>query len=338
MTECISAIFLYVRTTWTENVGMQRNLTGLTRSFIFPLPRPLKISVFFLHNQARNFNKEIDKPMIKKCIFPVAGYGTRFLPATKSMPKEMLPVVNKPLVHYGVEEAIEAGLMECGFVTGRGKRAIADYFDTSYELEHQIEGTGKEQSLKGIRQIIDQGIFLYTRQQEMKGLGHAILTAEPMVGNEPFGVVLSDDLCIADEEGVMAQMVKLYHQFRCSIVAIQEVPHDETHKYGVIEGENFKEGLYRVTDMVEKPKPEEAPSNLAIIGRYILTPDIFDHIRNTEPGKNGEIQITDALLKQAKEGCVMAYKFKGRRFDCGSIDGFVEATNYCYENVYKKGQ
>ncbi len=274
--------------------------------------------------------------MIKKCVFPVAGYGTRFLPATKSMPKEMLPIVNKPLVHYGVEEAIAAGLKECGFVTGRGKRAIADYFDKSYELEHQIEGTGKEKYLDEIRSIMDRGIFLYTRQKEMKGLGHAILTAEPMVGNEPFGVVLSDDLCISQGEGVMTQMVKLYNQFRCSIVAIQEVAADETDRYGIIDGENFKEGLYRVTNMVEKPKPEDAPTNLAIIGRYILTPDIFDHIRNTPPGKNGEIQITDALLKQAQEGCVMAYKFKGTRFDCGSIDGFVEATNYCYEHIYKK--
>lgn len=276
--------------------------------------------------------------MIKKCVFPVAGYGTRFLPATKSMPKEMLPIVNKPLVHYGVEEAIDAGLKECGFVTGRGKRAIADYFDLSYELEHQIAGTSKEKYLEEIRSIMDKGTFLYTRQKEMKGLGHAILTAEPMVGNEPFGVVLSDDLCISHGEGVMSQMVKLYNQFRCSIVAIQEVPADETDRYGVIEGESFKDGLYRVTNMVEKPKPENAPSNLAIIGRYILTPDIFEHIRNTPPGKNGEIQITDALLKQAQQGCVMAYKFKGTRFDCGSIDGFVSATNYCYEHFYKKSQ
>ena len=276
--------------------------------------------------------------MIKKCIFPVAGYGTRFLPATKSMPKEMLPVVNKPLVHYGVSEAVEAGLTECGFITGRGKRAINDYFDKSYEVEHQIEGTGKEVYLEDIRRLIDECVFLTMRQREMKGLGHAILTAEPIVGDEPFGVILSDDLCFPDEggEGVMAQMAKLYEQFRCSIVAIQEVPADQTHKYGVIAGESFKDGLYRVTDMVEKPKPEEAPSNLAIIGRYILTPDIFDIIRDTPPGKNGEIQITDALLTQAKTGCVMAYKFKGTRFDCGSIDGFVEATNYCYENIYKK--
>ncbi|MEP5764584.1 MAG: UTP--glucose-1-phosphate uridylyltransferase GalU [Halieaceae bacterium] len=272
--------------------------------------------------------------MIKKCLFPVAGYGTRFLPATKSMPKEMLPVVNKPLVQYGVEEAIEAGMNTISFVTGRGKRAIADHFDISYELEHQIAGTGKEAYLGSIRNVLEQGIFTMVRQREMKGLGHAILTGEPLIGNEPFGVVLSDDLCLNDGPGVLSQMAELYQQFRCSIVAIQEVPADEVHKYGVIAGEALKEGLYRVDDMVEKPKPGEAPSNLAIIGRYILTPDIFDIIRATPAGKNGEVQITDALLTQARKGCVMAYKFQGRRFDCGSVPGFVEASNYVFENVY----
>lgn len=273
--------------------------------------------------------------MIEKCLFPVAGYGTRFLPATKSMPKEMLPVVNKPLVQYGVEEAIDAGMNQMAFVTGRGKRAITDHFDISYELENQIAGTAKEKYLTSIREVLDKARFTMTRQREMKGLGHAILTGETLIGNEPFGVILSDDLCINDSEGVMAQMVKLYKQFRCSIVAIQEVPEDQAHKYGVISGEALKEGLYRVDDMVEKPAPGEAPSNLAIIGRYILTPDIFDILRDTPPGKGGEVQLTDALLTQAKNGCVMAYKFKGKRFDCGSVDGFVEATNYVYENVYK---
>ncbi|SBT16294.1 UTP--glucose-1-phosphate uridylyltransferase [Marinomonas gallaica] len=274
--------------------------------------------------------------MIRKCLFPVAGYGTRFLPATKSMPKEMLPIVNKPLVQYGVEEAVEAGLENITFVTGRGKRAIADHFDISYEVEHQIAGTAKEEYLTGIRHLIDTVNFSFIRQHEMKGLGHAILTGESLVGDEAFGVVLADDLCFGGEhDGVMAQMVKLHKQFRCSIVAIQEVPEDEVHKYGVIAGESMSEGLFRVTDMVEKPSKEEAPSNLAIIGRYILTPDIFDKIRETPPGANGEVQITDAILRQAQEGCVLAYKFKGRRFDCGSVDGFVEATNYCYENIYK---
>jgi UTP--glucose-1-phosphate uridylyltransferase len=274
--------------------------------------------------------------MIKKCLFPVAGYGTRFLPATKSMPKEMLPVVNKPLVQYGVEEAIQAGMNQMAMVTGRGKRAITDHFDISYELEHQIAGSTKENYLASIREVIDQASFTMTRQREMKGLGHAILTGETLIGNEPFGVVLSDDLCINDGDGVLAQMVKLYKQFRCSIIAIQEVPKDQTEKYGIIAGEALKEGLYRVDDMVEKPKPEDAPSNMAIIGRYILTPDIFDILRETAPGKGGEIQLTDALLTQAQNGCVMAYAFKGRRFDCGSVDGFVEATNYVYENVYQE--
>lgn len=275
--------------------------------------------------------------MIEKCLFPVAGYGTRFLPATKSMPKEMLPIVNKPLVQYGAEEAIEAGMLNCAFVTGRGKRAIADHFDKSYELEHQIAGSSKEKFLASIREVIDKGVFTMVRQREMRGLGHAILTGKPLIGNEPFGVVLSDDLCInQDGPGVLAQMVELYKQFRCSIVAVQEVPEDEVHKYGVVAGESLRDGLYRVDRMVEKPSKEEAPSNLAVIGRYILTPDIFDIIEQTEPGANNEVQLTDALQTQAKKGCVMAYKFQGRRFDCGSVPGFVEATQFVYENIYLK--
>ncbi|MEM8562357.1 MAG: UTP--glucose-1-phosphate uridylyltransferase GalU [Pseudomonadota bacterium] len=273
---------------------------------------------------------------IKKCLFPVAGYGTRFLPATKSMPKEMLPIVNKPLVQYGVEEAIDAGMTTCAMVTGRGKRSIADHFDISYELEHQISGSGKESFLEGIRSVLDQGVFTMVRQREMKGLGHAILTGQSLIGNEPFGVLLSDDLCLNDGPGVLAQMAELYKQFRCSIVAIQEVPEDEVHRYGVISGESLRDGIYRVDEMIEKPAPEDAPSNLAIIGRYILTPDIFEIIRETPPGANGEVQLTDALQAQANRGCVMAYKFQGQRFDCGSVPGFVEATNFVYENYYSK--
>ena len=275
--------------------------------------------------------------MVKKCLFPVAGYGTRFLPATKSMPKEMLPVVNKPLVQYGVEEAMSAGMTNCAFVTGRGKRAIADHFDVSYELEHQIAGSSKEPLLDSIRAIIDQGTFTMVRQREMLGLGHAILTGEALIGSEPFGVVLSDDLCInPDGPGVLSQMLDLHEQFRCSVVAVQEVPMDEIHKYGVISGECIQEGLYRVKSMVEKPAAENAPSNLAIIGRYILTPDIFDIIRTTKPGANGEVQITDALQIQAQKGGVIAYKFEGQRFDCGSVPGFVEATNFVFDNFYVK--
>ena len=273
--------------------------------------------------------------MIGKCLFPVAGYGTRFLPATKSMPKEMLPIVNKPLVQYGVEEAIEAGMVNCALVTGRGKRAIADHFDISYELEHQIAGSSKEQYLSGIRDVIDRGIFTMVRQREMLGLGHAILTGEPLIGDQPFGVVLSDDLCLNREgSGVLAQMAALYEEHQCSIVAVQEVPRAEVDKYGVVAGTAERDGLTRVGEMVEKPSPEEAPSNLAVIGRYILTPDIFDIIRNTPPGKNGEVQLTDALQAQAREGRVLAYQFEGLRFDCGSVPGFVEATQYVFEHYY----
>ena len=274
--------------------------------------------------------------MIKKCLFPAAGYGTRFLPATKAMPKEMLPIVNKPLIQYGVEEALEAGLKQIAIVTGRNKRAIEDHFDISFEMEQQILGTDKEQYLQGVRDLIGNCTFSYTRQIQMKGLGHAILTGQTLIGDEAFAVVLADDLCINPEgEGVLQQMIKLYKQFRCSIVAIQEVPHEDTAKYGVIDGEMIRDDIYRVHSMVEKPKPEDAPSNLAIIGRYILTPDIFDLIAKTEPGKGGEIQITDALMKQAQDGCVIAYKFKGKRFDCGSVEGYIDATNYCYENLHK---
>ncbi|MES2606082.1 MAG: UTP--glucose-1-phosphate uridylyltransferase GalU [Pseudomonadota bacterium] len=272
---------------------------------------------------------------IKKCLFPAAGYGTRFLPATKSMPKEMLPVVNKPLIQYGVEEALDAGMSGMAIVTGRGKRAIEDHFDINYELEDQIAGSDKESYLKEIRRIMDQAEFSYTRQIEMKGLGHAILTGETLIGDQPFAVVLADDLCYSKDQGVLSQMVELYKYYRCSIVAIEEVPRNETNKYGVIAGDEIAPGLIRISNMVEKPKPEEAPSNLAIIGRYILTPDIFDIIRKTPPGRNNEVQITDALLTQAKQGRVLGYRFKGRRFDCGSVPGFMEATRFFFENVYK---
>ena len=273
--------------------------------------------------------------MIGLFLLPVAGYGTRFLPATKSMPKEMLPIVNKPLVQYGVEEAIEAGMTNCGLVTGRGKRAIADHFDISYELEHQIAGSSKEAYLGGIREVIERGVFTMVRQREMLGLGHAILTGEPLIGDQPFGVVLSDDLCLnRGGSGVLAQMAALYEEFQCSIVAVQEVPMDEVHQYGVVAGTLERDGLTRVTEMVEKPLEEEAPSNLAVIGRYILTPDIFDIIRSTPPGRNGEVQLTDALQTQASEGRVLAYQFEGLRFDCGSVPGFVEATQHVFEHYY----
>lgn len=265
--------------------------------------------------------------MIKKCLFPAAGYGTRFLPATKAMPKEMLPIVNKPLIQYGVEEAMEAGIFDMAIVTGRGKRALEDHFDISYELESQIKGTNKESYLKDIRHILETCSFSYTRQMEMKGLGHAILCGETLIGKEPFAVVLSDDLCENAELGVLSQMCKIYEKYRCSIVAVEEVDMEEVSKYGVIAGRIIDENVFMVDNMIEKPSKDKAPSNLAIIGRYILTPDIFEILHHTAPGKNGEIQITDALLEQCKKGMVLAYKFKGTRYDCGSIDGFVKATN-----------
>jgi len=271
--------------------------------------------------------------MIKKCLFPAAGYGTRFLPATKATPKEMLPVLTKPLIQYGVEEAVEAGITTMAIVTGRGKRAIEDHFDISYELEHQIRGTTKEHLLAQIRSLISQCTFSYTRQTQMRGLGHAILTGETLIGDESFAVVLADDLCTNAGDGVLSQMLEVYNKHKCSIVAIEEVDIAHTNRYGVIAGSPIdgSSELYRVSNMVEKPDPKDAPSNLAIIGRYILTPDIFDILRETKPGKGGEVQITDALLQQAKEGRVIAYKFDGKRFDCGSVEGFVEATNYFFK-------
>jgi len=276
--------------------------------------------------------------MIRKCLFPAAGYGTRFLPATKATPKEMLPILTKPLIQYGVEEAVEAGLETMAIVTGRGKRAIEDHFDISYELENQIKGGSKEYLLTEIRALINQCKFSYTRQVEMKGLGHAILAGETLIGNEPFAVILADDLCThSEEDGVLKQMIAVYQKYRCSVVAIEEIEKEHTDKYGIIDGilVDGSEDTYRVSAMVEKPDPQNAPTNMAIIGRYILTPDIFEILRQTAPGKGGEIQITDALQKQAEQGKVIAYKFKGKRFDCGSLDGFVEATNWFYRRREK---
>ena len=276
--------------------------------------------------------------MLNKCLFPVAGYGTRFLPATKSMPKEMLPILDKPLIQYGVEEASAAGLRDIGFVTGRGKRAIEDHFDVSYELEDQVKGTEKERALIGIRDLINECTFSYTRQVQMKGLGHAILCGRSIMGDEPFAVVLADDLCFGEGGGVLAQMLEIFAQHRTSVVAIEEVPAEITHQYGVIAGDEVSKDLYSVSNMIEKPEPGTAPSNLAIIGRYILTPDIFEILGQTPPDKRGEIQITDALVEQAKQGGVLAYRFKGKRFDCGSLAGYVEATNFCYEKLLSKGE
>lgn len=276
--------------------------------------------------------------MISKCLFPAAGYGTRFLPATKAVPKEMLPILTKPLLQYGVEEALSAGIKNMAIVTGRGKRSIEDHFDNAFELESQLNGTPKEHYLKEIKDVIQKATFTYVRQQKMLGLGHAIYTGKPLIGHEAFAVILADDLCTSNTKGVIAQMIKIYEKYKCSVVAIQDVPPSETSKYGIISGKliDNSEDIYRVSDMVEKPNKEKAPSNMAIIGRYILTPDIFDILENVDSSAGDEIQITDALLEQAKNGKVIAYRFKGQRFDCGSVKGFVEATNHFakLENIF----
>jgi len=273
--------------------------------------------------------------MINKCLFPAAGYGTRFLPATKAVPKEMLPILTKPLLQYAVEEALSAGITNMAIVTGRGKRAIEDHFDNAFELESQLRGTSKEHHLKEIKEIIKKSTFTYVRQKQMLGLGDAILTGRPLIGDEPFAVVLADDLCDCADDGVISQMIEIYNQYQCSVVAIQEVPMHQTKKYGIIDGNllDNSNNTYQVTDMVEKPEEKHTPSNMAIIGRYILTPDIFDILNNIKPDKTGEIQITDALRIQAKQGKVIAYKFKGKRFDCGSVKGYLEATNHFANNL-----
>ena len=268
--------------------------------------------------------------MIKKCLFPAAGYGTRFLPATKAMPKEMLPVLSKPLIQYGVEEALGANISIMGIITGRGKRAIEDHFDISYELEHQIKNTNKEHYLTDIRNVIDKCKFVYTRQREMKGLGDAILVGEPIVADEPFAVLLADDLCYNHDISVLSQMREAFDKYKCTIIAIEEIDIKNSNKYGIVSGSEISDGIIEIKELIEKPEPQEAKSNLAIIGRYILMPTIFDRIRETKTGKNGELQITDALNLEASKSRVLGLKFKGKRFDCGSIDGFIEATNFFY--------
>ena len=274
--------------------------------------------------------------IINKCLFPVAGYGTRFLPATKAIPKEMFPILTKPLLQHGVEEALSAGIENMAIVTGRGKRAIEDHFDNAFELEAQLRDTPRAQYLENIKSIIEKATFSYVRQKKMLGLGNAISTGKTLIGNETFAVILPDDLCTNSGNSVIAQMTELHKDYPdCCIVAVEEVSKEEVVKYGIVEIENIpniskniENRAFKVTNMIEKPTQKEAPSNLAIIGRYILTPEIFDVLEATSPDDNGEIQITDALMTLAKKNKVIAYKFKGRRFDCGSVKGFVIATNY----------
>ena len=266
---------------------------------------------------------------LNKAVFPVAGLGTRFLPATKAQPKEMLPVVDKPLIQYAVEEAYAAGIRHMIFVTGRNKRAIEDHFDTAYELENELEVAGKHELLALVRSIQATDMnFSYVRQPRSLGLGHAVLCAEHMVGNEPFAVLLADDLMTGPAGGkpVLAQMAEQFETLQQSLLAVQEVPLDQTRRYGIVAGSKAGENLTKVNAMVEKPLPEAAPSRMAVAGRYILTPAVFNHIRSQKPGVGGELQLTDGIASLLDEEAVYAYEYKGRRYDCGSKQGFLEAT------------
>ncbi|MGH8676901.1 MAG: UTP--glucose-1-phosphate uridylyltransferase GalU [Burkholderiales bacterium] len=263
---------------------------------------------------------------ITKAVFPVAGLGTRFLPATKASPKEMLPVVDKPLIQYAVEEAVEAGITQMVFITGRNKRAIEDHFDKAFELEAELAARGKEQLLEQTRDILPKNVnCIYVRQVEALGLGHAILCAQPVVGHEPFAVILADDL-IDGEPGVVKQMVEVYARERCSLVAVQNVLLDETSSYGIVKTRAGERGMQLITGLVEKPRPDAAPSTLAIVGRYILAPEIFGHLERITPGAGGEIQLTDGIAALLKEQRVIAYEFNGVRYDCGSKLGYLQAN------------
>jgi UTP--glucose-1-phosphate uridylyltransferase len=262
---------------------------------------------------------------VKKAVFPVAGLGTRFLPATKSSPKEMLPLIDKPLVHYVVEEAVAAGIEHILFVTGRGKRALEDYFDISFELEALLQEKGKDKAFQEIRDIADMVKIYYVRQKQALGLGHAILCAKEFVGDEPFAVLLGDDI-IDGEKPCLAQLLDVYRKYRGTVLALEEVPMENISSYGCVKANQLSEQVFEVLDMVEKPKMEEAPSNLAIIGRYVLTPDIFPILENQKPGKGGEIQLTDAIRELLQNEAVYGCRFEGVRHDCGDKLGFLKAT------------
>ena len=266
---------------------------------------------------------------LNKAVFPVAGLGTRFLPATKAQPKEMLPVVDKPLIQYAVEEAYAAGIRHMIFVTGRNKRAIEDHFDTAYELENELEVAGKLELLAMVRSMQPADMdFSFVRQPRSLGLGHAVLCAEHMVGNEPFAVLLADDLMAGPAGGkpVLAQMAEQFKTLQQSVLAVQEVPLDQTRRYGIVAGEKSGPQLMKVSAMVEKPAPEVAPSRMAVAGRYILTPAVFKHIRSQKPGVGGELQLTDGIASLMTEESVYAFEYAGKRYDCGSKEGYLEAT------------
>jgi len=271
----------------------------------------------------------MDDKRVRKAVFPVAGLGTRFLPVTKAQPTELLPVVDKPLIQYAVEEAVAAGITEMVFVTGRSKRAIEDHFDVNYELEADLEAKGKTELLEMVRAVLPAGVrCVYLRQGQALGLGHAVLCAQPVVGNEPFAVILADDLMRPVDGGleVLAQMTNLFSQHHASLVAVQEVPRSETRAYGIVGGTPWGDRTERIRTIVEKPEPADAPSNLAVVGRYLLTPRIFQHLARQKPGKGGEIQLTDAIARLLDDEPVLAYRYDGTRYDCGSKLGYLQAT------------
>ncbi|MEE9491813.1 MAG: UTP--glucose-1-phosphate uridylyltransferase GalU [Gammaproteobacteria bacterium] len=264
---------------------------------------------------------------VKKAVFPVAGLGTRFLPATKAVAKEMLPVVDKPLIQYAVEEAVAAGINELVFVTSSSKRAIEDHFDKNYELESELEKKQKIELLEITRNVVPKGVScVFVRQPEALGLGHAVLCAKPIVGNNPFAVILADDLIYGGRVSCMSQMVNQFDYNRCSVLGVEEVPMSETSNYGVIKPEKIKKQLFTVNGIIEKPSPEDAPSNLAVVGRYILTPRIFELLEKTPRGAGNEIQLTDAIAALLNEEQVLGYEFDGIRYDCGSKLGYLKAT------------
>lgn len=262
---------------------------------------------------------------VRKAVIPAAGLGTRFLPATKASPKEMLPLVDKPLIQYTVEEAVAAGIEDIIIITGRGKRAIEDHFDRSVELEENLKGTGKSQLLHQIRQISTLANFCYVRQSEALGLGHAVLCAQHLIGDEPFAVILGDEIIDAPVPA-LAQLIHVYKKRHGAVLGVQEVPKQDVSRYGIVTPKRLASGLHRVHDLVEKPSPAEAPSNLAVIGRYVLPPEIFPILRKTTPGKNGEIQLTDALRELARKSPMFAHEVRGQRHDAGDKLGFLIAT------------
>ncbi|HTP05773.1 MAG TPA: UTP--glucose-1-phosphate uridylyltransferase GalU [Nitrospirota bacterium] len=269
--------------------------------------------------------ENVVRKVITKAVFPAAGMGTRFLPATKASPKEMLPLVDKPLIQYVIEEAVASGIEEVVLVTGRNKRAIEDHFDVAFELEEDLKAKGKHKLLSEVQRIANLVTFCYIRQKKALGLGHAVLTSKRVVGDDPFAVLLGDDIIDADVP-VLKQMLAVYERYPSTILAIQKVPQSQTQYYGIIDAKKIEDGIYLVKDLVEKPSPDEAPSNLAIIGRYILTPEIFGALERTEPGKGGEIQLTDGLRLLMEKQPIYAFEFKGIRHDAGDKLGFLKAT------------